>query len=255
LPVGPRVVALDMLALATAVFATLVTALPSTDGLIVCADRRAASPGNETAENFRKVFPAGPDAVFTTNGLVAFTHADKTVFDARETTSRLIAKHGFPKTRDEYHVVMQGLIDDFTRSGLAQKAPAVSYDGPLVRVTFYSFEGDKPKITALGIFYTAGVSKGPDIRIREIPDDIDFCGQDYVPTEIVRGKDPRFEDLRSAYRAMWGGGRRPSARAVVEFSRRLIRESSKRTHLLTAEAVYISETADCAQVSKQGERI
>lgn len=238
--------------LALAVFATLITALPSSDGLIVCADRRAQSPGHETEENLRKIFPAGPNAVFTVNGTVAFTHADKTVFDLRESVARSIAKHGLPRTRDEYHVVMQELINEFTSSRAPQMAVPVFYDGPLLRVTFYSFDGETPKITALGIFYTPGASRAPDIRIMDISGDMDFSGQDYLATEVVRGHDPRFDDIRGAYRALWSGGKRPSARVDLDFSRRLIRESSKRTHLLTKEDVYIGDTSDCAQVSKNG---
>jgi hypothetical protein len=95
-------------------------------------------------------------------------------------------------------------------------------------------------------------SRAPDIRIMDISGDMDFSGQDYLPTEVVRGHDPRFDDIRRAYQALWNGGKRPSARVDLDFSRRLIRESSKRTHLLTKEDVYIGDTADCAQIAKSG---
>ena len=237
---------------ALAVLATLITALPSTDGLVVCADRRAQSPGHETEENLRKIFPAGPNGVFTVNGTVAFTHADKTVFDLRDSVSRSLAKHGLPKTRDEYHVVMQELINEFTHSRAPQMANSVLDGGPLLRVTFYSIEDQKPKITALGIFYVPGVNRAPDIRIMDIQGDMDFSGQDYLPTEIVRGDDPRFDDVRNSYRSLWGNGQRPSTRSDLDFSRKLIRESSMRTHLLTKEEVYIGQTSDCAHIPKTG---
>lgn len=242
--------------LAIAIAATLVSALPTTDGLMVCADRRAQIPGKEErVENYRKVFPAASNAVFAVNGLSMMTHAGILVFDMRTTVSKLIEKSGLPKNRDEYHVLMQGIINEFGNSGAAKmvttmpRVPGMAADGPLVEVTFYSVEDGKPVINAVAIFFTPGVSSQPDIRMRTVTLDRWFSGTVDIAKEMSFGHDPRFDDLHRDYQRLWGEGRKPAPRTALEFSRHLIREASKRSELLTSRPSDIGEKSDCAAVT------
>ena len=244
-----------------ALAATLIMALPSSDGLVVCADRRAGSPTLGVVDSYRKLFPAGDKAVFSVTGQTeARTPQGVTLFDVRKAVTEGIRKYGFPSLNDLQSFAQRAVLDPLTASGtLNMLAPPETPGSWVVQISFFYYLGKDPIEADIQVFYQKGVDAVPRAQVTAVrfdaPDSFSLHGTTIVPKEMISGHDPRLNDMRKSYSTFRQKQR--SAAEVMSFERWVIRESSRRTHELTdvkKRNIWIGPTADCAEVSPTGVR-
>lgn len=101
------------------IFATLIAALPSQDGLVVCSDRRTLTitdnAGLKFSDSVRKLNPAGSRAVYSYTGASIIRRGDRVIFDVRRVVGRELAKLGVPNSPDEDSLFAQRLLGDDPR--------------------------------------------------------------------------------------------------------------------------------------------
>jgi len=239
---------------------TIILAMPSTDGLVACADRQVYNTEHGYNREYRKLHPAGDAAVFASSGMTGFTHDGVRIFDVRDAVVAGLTKLRLPSPNQTISEWAKATIfDPLLASHALDLAMPKDIRQPAIQTYLFYLDGERPTFTAIQIF-TAPTSgqDSPSGRVDTYPlDKMVWAGVTFVMEELVSGHDRRFDDMRTdrVFSQLLHNEHPPifSTPKTLRLMRWVIREASRRTAWLnSAPAFAIGDSADCAVISKRG---
>jgi hypothetical protein len=252
--------------------ATLILAAPSTEGMVVCADRESYNPTTRTFdEAYRKLYPAGAGGVYAIAGANAFDGANHSqIFSASKSIEAFLATFTLPPKNDDDlgYAATQWLVNDYFKSGAWRivRSGYETHSGtgmPVFQALFYYLIRGEPHVTRAQILdaQATGVDGPPTGKFEVwVLKGIGAAGADAVTKELQKGANPRFDDMRASplVKALVQGTVTPPSlpsRRILEFERWLIRETSRRLPWIYPDKlIFVGSVADCAIVSERGVR-
>lgn len=241
-----------------AVAGTLVVVVPNQEGLLICADRRTYDSERGDVDTNLKIGKLNKWAAVASTGHTTYRRrSDFSVeYDANVEAGKFVAANGFSPSAAYWNSLEAQIEADFTR--YAGKHPGWKPQNPSDHILFqtifsYFDHAQKPHVVRIR-FYFDGTMRGNDCTELPLTSFLTF-GNTAVPLELLHGKDPRFEDLRSQLRMkpfLTGPVRADSVTPddAKSFALWLIRVTSEMTHLLENSTDHVGPTADCAMVSR-----
>ena len=231
---------------------TLVVAVPISEGLVACADKRLfnADTGTFTDNNI-KIRKVGDSALFVATNTVGFydVRSRKMVFDAFEITERYVSKHGFADRRQFWDGLKKEIRDQLRAYFAARKFTEwpesdKANKNLLFNLVFYSVSDNRAISHSLRVFYEK--ARTPVVYIpgvvREVVRSPKLSGKgndliNYLSRNPAVAQDPlilRFDQTRFDPETT-------TSKDAVDFARKLFQLSS--TALPQAQ---VSATFDCA---------
>jgi len=236
---------------------TLVVAVPVSDGIVVCTDKRLYNSEARTfTDNSVKIRRAGDNALFAATNTVGFydPKAHAVAFDAFEVTSRYVSENAFSDSPRFWNGLKQRIADDL-RKYLAQRTFAEwpesnkANNDLLFNLVFFSIDGSRRSSHTLRVYYKK--ARTPVINVSgPIREEVKSPKLSGKGTELVRyfdqnpsaAQDPaihRFDPSRF-------DAQQTTSAAAVDFAGRLFRIASMRL-----PQAHISSTFDCASLSDE----
>jgi hypothetical protein len=238
---------------------TLILALPSTDGLVVCADRRAYGTTAGLDDRLRKIHAAGDGAVFGSVGLTSYDNpAGKRLFDVKE-----LVTAGLPTLRLQASDQAIGqwakatIFDPLIASAILDRGLPPGIDQPLIQVFFFRLSNGVPTYTIVGVITNAS---GGDLRGAVSTNPIRgmrWASAGAMLKELESGSDPRFDDMRNhPVLSKFIKKEHPALLSTAETLKLLqwtITETSQRIGWLNpALSKFFGPTSDCGVITRNG---
>lgn len=252
---------------------TLVVALATKQGLLVCADRRTYDPVRGDLDDTEKITQIGNRAAFASTGIPTFyklltnslTQQTTLVpgFLADSVAQSFFQKNGFTDSETSWQGLARELVqsfESFLRSTPYKFWPETGNppDNALFQLGVFFLDEDG-RAHASYVRFTYIKSPVPVINVfKSVEPDASFIrvrpialGNIAVFTELREGVDKRFDDVRREHllkRFMREGPevKQVSLTDAERFARRVIRLTSERTHLLESSTFHVGPTTDVA---------
>jgi hypothetical protein len=239
---------------------TIILAMPSTDGLVACADRQVYNTEHGFNRDYRKLHPAGSTGVFASSGMTGFTHDGVRIFDVRDVIFAGLSTLRLPSPPEAIRDwAKQTIFDPLLASHALELPMPPDIRQPAIQSFLFYLDNGRPTFTAIQIF-TAPTNdqQAPSGKVDTYAlDKMVWAGVTFVLDELVSGHDSRFDDMRRdrVFSQLLLVEHPPifSTEKTLTFMRWVIREASRRTTWLNpAPAFAIGDVADCAIITKRG---
>jgi len=257
---------------------TLIVAVPTRTGWLVCADKRTYDRVRGDKDDVTKLLGIG-SAIFGSTGNADFyglltdritgrESAGAILFSAEDVVNRFAATNAFSDTSSFWTGLMHELTTEF--ESFLRRIPSTWWpesgappDSALFQLPFFWVDsGSVPHGTLLRFHYKRQSPfsieiRKHDLQAEKITDNIKVIafGNIAVYEEIMNGKDKRFDDLRQDKEIRRLFFDKPARTTVTEteaeaFGRRFIVLTSERTHLIENTTFHVGPTADCVVIGK-----
>jgi hypothetical protein len=253
-------IALGAILAAPSSHGTLVIPIETTEGIVMCADRREYNRQRGASDNQDKIFKLSRTSAFSISGNRGILRpGDLHVFyDVPEVVTLYVNQHA-DKTIDNNweglkHELAASYVRYLTNGGPVWNAEP-TFDNWLYILTFiYLDAGQKIQLRR------AGAQLGrSSISVSDVSAPIgEIFGQTEVASELKDGHDPRFDDVRRQpiVRAFYGGQKTAATTSVSEalsFSKILIQTTSQRYLTIKPSGTpLVSENYDCGILRRTG---
>ena len=235
---------------------SLVVAIPSRDGLIICADKRRII-GDQVEDNFSKLFLIRPGLALAVTGYPTFFYKGQVEFDAFDISKRVLRQSTSSADVQGYVAdLAERLRSEFETEAKSYDPADPLKDNPptyvLFQVGIFSLRSDqKPNLSLIQIEYhkpstvtTNVVQQGPETFEKL---GITALGDAQLVRELKEGHDPTFDHLRNDPSFMrfinsTVPAREESAASVESFANRFIQEAHKTSSKIgpTCECVHLT---------------
>ncbi|MBI4258865.1 MAG: hypothetical protein HY619_07905 [Thaumarchaeota archaeon] len=257
---------------------TLVVALATEDGLVVCADKRTYDYMRGDLDNAVKIRKLGPAALLSSTGSPTFydivtnrlsgQQSLRLAFDADAVAAEYFVTHEFNNSEPFWKGLAGRLVSAFqayvgARPFAYWPETGNPPDNALFQLAIFFLDDSKHLQATFVRFGYIKVSP-PSITvsaIHELPTTFErvkpmVLGNLAVWEELKLGDDKRFNDIRSEAQLMRFVRDKPAVNTVttnaaLTFAHRLITVTSQRTHLLENTTFHVGPTTDCALLSKR----
>ena len=235
---------------------SLVVAIPSRDGLIICADKRRII-GDQVEDNFSKLLLIRPGLAFAVTGYPTFLFKGQVEFDAFDISKRVLTQ-STSSADVQRHVseLAERLRSDFETEARTYDPADPLNDAPpsyvLFQVAIFSLRSDqKPNLSLIQLEYhkpstvtTNVVQQGPETFEKL---GITALGDASLLRELREGHDPTFDHLRNdpsfaRFINSTVSAKEESADSVKSFATRFIQEAHKTSSK-------IGPTCECVQLT------
>lgn len=244
--------------------ASLVVAVPTRTGWVVCADKRVINPLRGTRDDDTKVHRIAPAAILATTGTLRFTEQIDgdtfvTRFSASDSVKRVVSTNTFAGTSEYLRALADAVVSDFNAylSSIPQTEwPDIdeSPDSALFQLpVFWMTRDGVPEMALLRLPWRRTLEaeirqSRPDDQLRPAA-----FGNLRVWLEVVRGHRPEFDDVRrdaGIRRFVRDAYQRQavSPREAEAFARRFILLTHQRLPVLQGGEPDVGPTADCLTV-------
>lgn len=256
---------------------TLVVALATKDGLVVCADKRTYDWMRGDLDNEVKIRNLGIATLISSTGFVKFydvltnrvngQQSLRLGFDANAVATEYFETHEF----DNSEVFWKGLTENLSSAFHAYITARPFADWPdtgdppdnaLFQLAIFFLDVFKrPDAVYVRFRYTK--ANPPTIAVTYFRESVNIfeevkpvvLGNVTVWKELESGRDERFNDIRAETQLMHFVKDRPlvntiSIQAGLTFARRLITVTSQRAQLIKDTKSHVGSTNDCALLSK-----
>lgn len=241
---------------------TLVVALPSAKGLVICADKRSHDALRGVQDNDTKITPIGKRALFVSTGApILLRKSDLSVtFSADAVVKRFFERHNFIVSDDQWPDLarsLAGAFDAYLASKKFEDWPPAASD-PLFQVPiFYLDAENRIRLVVFKLSYMRIPPPDTTVRLEQYPENHfkalnPFAfGDVAVLDELTSGADPRFDHIRRdpAFRRYIRSSvpvSHVSVRHAVEFASGQIRLTNELTPLIPGATGHVSRNCDCA---------
>jgi hypothetical protein len=253
---------------------TLVVAVATNRGLVVCADKRTYDRVRGDLDSKRKIIQVPPSTIVTATGNPTFYDilrdgSLRLAFSAEEVTRQYFLKEGFREDDEFWRNLAYALNSEFERYLNARPfrlwpETVDSDDNALFVIgVFHVDKATGPR--ALYIRFSYKKSMPPIITIRRFREPLAsfssvkpiMLGNLAVYQEIVSGVDKRFADMRSDKLLAHFLKAQPHVKTVtvnsgLAFARKFIKLTSERTGWIENTDFHVGPTTDCALLSTAG---
>jgi hypothetical protein len=253
---------------------TLVVAVATSRGLVVCADKRTYDRVRGDLDSKLKIIQVRPSTIVTATGNPTFYDilrdgSLRLAFSAEEVTRQYFLKEGFREDDEFWRNLAYALNTEF--EGYLNARPfslwpetVVSNDNALFVIgVFHLDKATGPR--AIYIRFSYSKSMPPIITIRRFRESMAsfstvkpiMLGNLAVYNEMVSGVDKRFADMRSDKLLTHFLKAQPHVKTVtvnsgLAFARKFIKLTSERTGWIENTNFHVGPTTDCALLSTAG---
>jgi hypothetical protein len=249
---------------------TLISLLPSKDGLVIVADKRTNDRIRGDLDSANKIIQIGKFMAFSATGTPDFLSPVTflPMYSAEKITSNFFESHG-SLNRDSLvplAVLLQNKFKDLLNSLQYFEWPLDGDppDNALFQLGLYGYNAvaNQFEVKYLRFCYKKQFPK-PFIQVTYYEEDKEafsnsklmILGNTSVYNEIVQGNDNRFSDLRSDPRVKKfifskADIHKVSKKEAISFLKFLTKESSKRTSLIDSSPNHIGQIVDVAIIDK-----
>ena len=155
---------------------------------------------------------------------------------------------GWPLKQHKKTVYQSGSSSSFFESKAQRLLPSnTDTQKSLFEVEVFKFKAGQPVIWRASFFvaHRQNSESGLSVEIKQLTGNADFAGDNVLVQELSDGHDPRFDDVRRAYKS-YVAIKDKTATVVMSFSRWFFEQASSRSQQLTTRNVVIGPVADCA---------
>ncbi len=220
---------------------SLVIAIPSRDGLIICADKRRIV-ANKVEDNFSKLFLIRPGLAFAVTGYPTFIYKGQVEFDAFDICKRVLKQSTSSADVQEHVTELAGsLRTEFETEAKSYNPADPLKDAPpsyvLFQVGVFSLRSDqRPNLSLIQLEYhkpstvtTSVLQEGPETFEKL---GITALGDASLLRELREGHDHAFDQFRNDPSFMrfinsTVSAKEESAASVESFANRFIQEAHK----------------------------
>jgi hypothetical protein len=256
---------------------TLVVALATKDGLVVCADKRTYDWMRGDLDNEVKIRNLGTATLISSTGLVKFydiltnrvngQQSLRLGFDANAVATEYFETHGFDNSESFWKGFTEYLSSAFqayigARPFAHWPETGDPPDNALFQLAIFFLDALKQP-DAVYVRFGYIKSNPPPISVSYFRESANIfqevkpvvLGSVTVWKELETGRDERFNDIRTETQLMRFVRDRPLVNTVtiqagLTFARRLITVTSQRTQLIENTNSHVGTTNDCALLSK-----
>lgn len=240
---------------------TLLVLIQTSDGLVVCADKRAYNRVRGATDNDTKIVQLGKRAGFALSGARAVLNPKdfRKEFDFEDVVRECFTKMNVEDMDRHWDMLQEALTNAVAvfskRVGPGDVPPDGSSSNSLNALYFFYI--DQTGVIRIMQFECKRLmnsQRSIEVTRTNLEPHFFADGQVEVLTELLRGHDERFNDIRMdpSYRRrlVQSYNKTISANEAVQFAQQIIRITSERHHLISTSPSLVSTNYDCIILTK-----